>query len=147
MPKPKKEEADSNNGMSGYYMTTFLMFGLLSLYCFQFYSTWGGSQCMIDDSLPVIDGVEQTVEEVVAEAEADPAAADGARRNLYETINQWSVRTWRELQEAAPDAPTGITETQKKKAIAALSNETGMKLIEGSSTALNSLTMAINYAV
>ena len=28
-----------------------------------------------------------------------------------------------------------------------LSTETGMKLIEGSSTAINSLTMAINYAI
>jgi len=41
--------------------------------------------------------VEETVEEVIAEAEADPAAEDGARRNLYETINEWTVRTWREL--------------------------------------------------
>jgi hypothetical protein len=43
MPKPKKEEADSNNGMSGYYMTTFLMFGLLSLYCFNFFMKYGGT--------------------------------------------------------------------------------------------------------
>ena len=77
MPKPKKEEADSNNGMSTYYLSTFFLFGLLSVYCFNFYSKWGQAQCLIDDSLPKVEGTPA--------AEGGETAADSGRR-LYETL-------------------------------------------------------------
>ena len=84
MGPKKKEEAEANNGMSTYYLSTFFMFGLLSIYCFNFYSKWGGSQCMIDDSLPTMDGAEPAP----AAEEAAPAeeTAGGARRSLYDTL-------------------------------------------------------------
>lgn len=46
----KEVEAESNNGMQTYYNITFVLFGLLSLYCFNFEGTYGKLNCLIDNS-------------------------------------------------------------------------------------------------
>ena len=161
MPKPKTEEAESNNGMSTYYLATFFLFGLLSLYCLNFYMTWKDVVCLVEDMLPLVpeEPADGGGDAAAAEGDAAPAeeaAAEGGRRRLFDTLRVQSLQNHyeqvlesaRRLQDAAAaPAATGITETQKKKAIAALSQETGKNLMEGSSTAINSLTMSINYGI
>ena len=46
----KEEEAESNSGMQTYYNITFVIFLLLSLYCFNFYTTYESINCLIDNS-------------------------------------------------------------------------------------------------
>mmetsp|Transcript_8970 Transcript_8970/g.15184 ORF Transcript_8970/g.15184 Transcript_8970/m.15184 type:complete len:85 (+) Transcript_8970:17-271(+) len=76
-PKPR-EEAAENNGMQRYYLITFVMFGMLSVYCYGFASTWETYTCLINDELEV----------QVAQAQAEAAAAaagetgEGGRRLL-----------------------------------------------------------------
>ena len=50
MPKPKEAEVESNTGMQTYYNITFVIFGMLSLYCFNFYTTYEKINCLIDNS-------------------------------------------------------------------------------------------------
>ena len=51
MGPKKKEEAVENNGMQRYYLITFVMFALLSLYCLNFVLAWQNSTCLINDTL------------------------------------------------------------------------------------------------
>jgi hypothetical protein len=50
MPKPKEAEVEANNGMQTYYNITFVIFGLLSLYCFDFYTKYELINCLVDNS-------------------------------------------------------------------------------------------------
>ncbi len=50
MPKPKEAEVEANNGMQTYYNITFVVFGLLSLYCFDFYTKYELINCLVDNS-------------------------------------------------------------------------------------------------
>ena len=47
----KIEETEKNTNMAKYYNLTFVIFGLLALYCLDFYLTWGGATCLVNDKL------------------------------------------------------------------------------------------------
>lgn len=69
MGPKKKQEANENNGMQRYYLITFIMFALLSLYCLQFVMAWQNHTCLINDTLEL-------------QAAALAKEKDGGRRQL-----------------------------------------------------------------
>ena len=46
-----KNKASENNGMQIYYIITFLLFGLLSVSCFNFSFTWETHTCLTENSI------------------------------------------------------------------------------------------------
>ena len=85
-------DAPEYNGMRTYYLITFLVFGLLSLNCFGFSSTWANETCLVKDDLQaMVDKELANVGgggEAAAPAEADPAAEEAAEGDGEEAAGE-----------------------------------------------------------
>ena len=82
----KKVEETSNNAMSAYYGTTFLLFMALAVNCIFFWVSFKDIQCIAEDPGPIPPEEEEEEEE--AAPEAAPAAAG---RRLWDTLNIMSL--------------------------------------------------------
>lgn len=71
-----KNDAPEYNGMRTYYLITFIIFGLLSLNCFGFASTWAGETCLVKDDLQAL--VDKELAKSAGGGEAAPAADPAA---------------------------------------------------------------------
>lgn len=90
----KKVEETSNNAMSAYYGTTFLLFVALAVNCIFFWVSFKDIECIAEDPGPI---AEEEPEEEKEEEAAPAAAAAGAGRRLWDTLNIMSLNKPRVL--------------------------------------------------